>query len=245
MQNHQYHSEKDVRDTITPHHHNVGAIIVAAGKSARMDGVDKVFASLAGKPMLTHVLGVFDSCPSVNQIVVVLNESNIKQGSELVKKQRYSKDIAVCIGGNLRQDSVAEGLKRLTDCRWVIIHDGARPCLSADLIDKGLREAKDSGAAIAAVPAKDTIKRVGTDMVIEDTPQREAIWMAQTPQIFRWEVITKAYRRADCVGTDDAALVEASGYKVKVYMGSYDNIKVTTPHDLAIAELILTQIKHR
>jgi 2-C-methyl-D-erythritol 4-phosphate cytidylyltransferase len=175
----------------------------------------------------------------VEQIVIVLKETNREQGQRLVEEGGFAKVVAVCPGGKRRQDSVVAGLKRLEGCQWVVIHDGARPCLSPDLIEKGLREAQQSGAAIAAVPAKETIKIVEADGTIQHTPRRDSLWVAQTPQIFRFDIIREAYRQAKGEATDDASLVEALGYKVKVYIGSYDNIKVTTPEDLALAEIIL------
>jgi len=219
----------------------VGVIIAAAGVSRRMCGVDKIFLPLAGKPLLTHTIDVFQRCPVVDQIVLVLNEENLEQGRSMLKEGGFSKVMEVCRGGERRQDSVGEGLKRLHDCQWVVIHDGARPCLSLDLIELGLREAQVSGAAIAAVPAKDTIKIVGVEGNIEDTPARDTIWAAQTPQIFRFDIIKEAYHRDNGEVTDDAALVEALGCKVRVFMGSYDNIKVTTAEDLALAEIILRE----
>ena len=217
----------------------VGAVIAAAGSSRRMGGVDKVFAVVAGGPLLAHVLRVFQECHLVHQVVVVLGRARVEPGRRLVKDQAFSKVTAVCAGGDRRQDSVAAGLGGLVDCDWVVIHDGARPCITADLIERGLAEARKTGAAIAAVPVKDTVKQVDADGAIHSTPLREDLWVAQTPQIFRSDIISEAYREMKADVTDDAALVEALGYKVRVYAGSYDNIKVTTPEDLGIAETIL------
>lgn len=204
-----------------------------------MDGVNKIFAAVAGKPVLWQVLQIFQGCGVVDQAVVVLNEASVERGLRLVEEGKFSKVVAVCAGGQRRQDSVAEGLKRLDGCSWVVIHDGARPCLTVDLVEQGLREARLTGAAIAAVPLKETVKVVDSEGVIASTPRREILWAAQTPQIFRFDLITEAHRMVDGEVTDDASLVEALGHKVKVYMGSYDNIKVTTPEDLALAETIL------
>ena len=217
----------------------VGTVIVAAGSSRRLGGVDKIFAVVTGKLVLAHVLGVFQGCDAVDRIVVVLNEAGLERGKRLVEEQGFSKVADICRGGRRRQDSVSEGLKRLEGCQWVVIHDGARPCLTADLIERGLAEARQTGAAIAAVPVKETVKMVDAQGIIENTLDREKVWIAQTPQIFRSDIITEAYRARRGEVTDDAALVEALGYKVKVYMGSYDNIKVTTSEDLALAEIIL------
>jgi len=204
-----------------------------------MDGVNKIFAAVAGKPVLWQVLQIFQGCGVVDQAVVVLNEASVERGLRLVEEGKFSKVVAVCAGGQRRQDSVAEGLKRLDGCSWVVIHDGARPCLTVDLVEQGLREARLTGAAIAAVPLKETVKVVDSEGVIASTPRRESLWAAQTPQIFRFDLITEAHRMVDGEVTDDASLMEALGHKVKVYMGSYDNIKVTTPEDLALAETIL------
>lgn len=217
----------------------VGAIIVAAGASRRMQGVDKVFTEVGGQPLLVRVLAVFQSCSAVDEVVLVLARKNVERGRRLVRERSYSKVTAVCHGGPRRQDSVREGLRRLMNCDWILIHDGARPCVTADLIERGLLAAQQTGAAIAAVPVKDTVKIVTRRGFIQQTPERQSLWIAQTPQVFRRDLISEAYREADDKVTDDAALVERLGHKVEVYMGSYQNIKVTTPEDLAIAEVLL------
>ncbi|MFC2041525.1 2-C-methyl-D-erythritol 4-phosphate cytidylyltransferase, partial [Chloroflexota bacterium] len=130
-------------------------------------------------------------------------------------------------------------LSRLNDCSWVVIHDGARPLVTADLIDRGLEAATETGAAVAAVLVTDTIKVVGDDGFVQGTPPRHSLWAIQTPQVFRFDIITEAYRQAKYEVTDDARLVEQLGHRVKLYMGSYDNIKVTTPEDLALAEILV------
>ncbi|MFC1933047.1 2-C-methyl-D-erythritol 4-phosphate cytidylyltransferase [Chloroflexota bacterium] len=216
----------------------VGAVIVAAGVSQRMGGVDKVWAELGGKPVLARVIDVFQRCSSIHQIVVVLSQQNLKQGQQLVVEQGWSKVTDVCPGGERRQDSVLAGLNQLSPCDWVVIHDGARPLVTEDLIECGLEAAIETGAAVAAVPVTDTIKVAGDDMVVQGTPPRQNLWAVQTPQVFRFDIIAEAYRQAKYEVTDDAKLVEQLGYKVKLYMGSYDNIKVTTPDDLALAEVL-------
>ena len=217
----------------------VGAIVVAAGTSRRMGGADKIFAPLSGKPLLAHTVDVFQRCPTIDQVVIVLSEDKLDEGWRLAKEYRWSKVTEVCLGGPRRQDSVCEGLKRLSDCEWVVIHDGARPCLSLGLIEGGLEEARQSGAAIPAIPVSDTIKVVSPDSFVAETPLRQSLWAVQPPQVFRFDIINEAYRKAEGDVTDDATLVESLGYKVKVYPGSYDNIKVTTPEDMALAEAIL------
>jgi 2-C-methyl-D-erythritol 4-phosphate cytidylyltransferase len=223
----------------------VGAIIVAAGSSRRMGNIDKIFAEVGGTPILARSVDVFNRCSFVHEIAIVLSEFNIDRGRRLLEERGWSKVVAVCLGGERRQDSVREGLKRLAGCQWVVIHDGARPFVSADLIERGLAEAQESGAAVCAVPVTDTIKVVGIDNHILETPARESLWMVQTPQVFRFDIIERAHRQAEEEVTDDATLVERLGCKVKVYMGSYDNMKVTTPQDLALAEMLLKEREQR
>jgi len=216
----------------------VGAIIVAAGSSQRMGGVDKVFAQLGGKPVLAWAIDTFQRCNSINQMVVVVTEQSLDNCRQLIAQQGWYKVTKVCVGGKRRQDSVATGLKQLAHCEWVVIHDGARPLLTVDLITRGLEAAKETGAAIAAVPVTNTIKVAGEDRIVQQTPPRHNLWTAQTPQVFRFDMITEAYRRVEAEVNDDASLVEQLGYKVKLYLGSYNNIKVTTPNDLALAEVL-------
>jgi len=216
----------------------IGAVIVAAGSSQRMGGADKVLALLGEKPVLARVIDVFQGCNLIDQIVVVLSEQNLERGQQLVAEQGWSKVTNVCVGGDWRQDSVVAGLKRLSNCNWVVIHDGARPLLTEDLIYRGLTEAKETGAAAAAVPVTDTIKLAGDDRLVQQTPPRPNLWAVQTPQVFRFDIIAEAYRQAKAEVTDDASLVEQLGYRVKLYMGSYDNIKITTPDDLVLAEVL-------
>jgi len=216
----------------------VGAVIVAAGSSQRMGGVDKVLALLGGKSVLARVIDVFQGCNLIDQIVVVLSEQNLERGQQLVTEQGWSKVTNVCLGGEWRQDSVVAGLSQLSHCHWVVIHDGARPLLTEDLIYRGLTEAKETGAAAAAVPVTDTIKLAGDDRIVHQTPPRQNLWAVQTPQVFRFDIIAEAYRQAKAEVTDDASLVEQLGYRVKLYMGSYDNIKITTPDDLVLAEVL-------
>lgn len=216
----------------------VGAIIVAAGSSRRMDGVDKLFISLGGQPLLTRATRPFQDCPRVHRIVVVVSGEKEKLCRSLVTGEEWSKISDVCLGGERRQDSVVAGLKRLTDCHWVIIHDGARPLVTVELIENGLAAAEETGAAAAAVPVTDTIKIVGDDRIVRETPPRRNLWAVQTPQVFRATIIAEAYSHARGEVTDDASLVEQTGGRVKLYAGSYANIKVTTPDDLALAEVL-------
>ncbi len=217
----------------------VAAIIVAAGEGKRMGGVDKVFAPLGGMPVLLRATRPFQECKLVDQIVVVVSGEKEQQCRQLVVGKEWSKVSDICLGGKRRQDSVAAGLKRLDNFDWVIIHDGARPLVTADLIERGLEAAKETGAAAAAVAVTDTIKVVGEGEIVRQTPLRRNLRAVQTPQVFRFDVIQIAHQQDARDVTDDASLVERLGHKVKLYTGSYDNIKITTPDDLTLAEILL------
>jgi 2-C-methyl-D-erythritol 4-phosphate cytidylyltransferase len=206
-------------------------------------GTDKVFMPLAGKPLLAWSVAVCQSCELIDQIVIVVNESKLDLGRKLVAERGWSKVVEVCPGGSRRQDSVRQGLNELEDCDWVMIHDGARPFLTVDLIRDGLEAVQATGAAVAAVPVKDTIKLGGRDLTVRETLNRQELWAVQTPQVFGFDIITKAHEQITGEVTDDASMVEQLGYKVKLYMGSYYNIKITTPEDLALAEVIARKKK--
>ena len=216
-----------------------GAIIVAAGGSHRMQGVDKIFMPLLGVPLLSHTLAAFEAVPWIRSIVLVLNSTNLKQGMALVRKHGFGKVDEICQGGERRQDSVRQGLKHLGRQPWVIIHDGARPCVDRQLIELGLEEAVRCGSAVAAVPMKDTVKVVGAQGQVRETLDRQSLWTIQTPQVFSWEVLHQAYQQHDVTVTDDASLVERLGHRVHIYLGSYTNIKVTTREDGLVAETLL------
>lgn len=216
----------------------VGAVIVGAGISQRME-VDKVFSPLAGKPLLAWSVDVCQRCELIGQMVIVLNELNLDVGWDLAGKRGWSKIVTICSGGKRRQDSVRQGIKHLGACDWVVVHDSARPLLNADLIRDGLEAARNTGAATAAVPVKDTIKLGDNDWMVRETLDRQRLWAVQTPQVFRFDIITDAHEQIVDEVTDDASLVERLGCKVRLYMGSYDNIKVTTPEDLVLAEAIV------
>jgi 2-C-methyl-D-erythritol 4-phosphate cytidylyltransferase len=218
----------------------VGAIIVAAGAGERFGG-DKVFAPLGDRPVLAHAVAAFERCAPVAEIVVVLGEANVERGRALARAMGWVKTVALCTGGARRQDSVREGLKRLSTCAWTVIHDGARPLVTAEMIERGLAAARRTGAATAAVPVKDTIKVVGPDGLVVETPDRAALWQAQTPQVFRHDFLLAAYRETAPTVTDDAALLERRGIAVAVFAGAYENVKITTHEDLALAACLLRQ----
>lgn len=218
---------------------DVGAVIVAAGRGRRMAGVDKLLAPLAGRPLLAHTLAAFQACEAVQRVALVMAADRLEEGRELVRAHGLDKVAAVCAGGERRQDSVRAGLEALGACEWAVVHDGGRPLVTARLIEEGLAATRETGAAICAVPLSDTLKQVRESGEVERTLEREGLWLVQTPQIFRYDLLLEAHRRATVEATDDAALVEAIGGHVRVYMGSPRNIKVTTPEDLALAEALV------
>lgn len=216
-------------------------MVVAAGSSTRMGGVDKTFAPLLGRPLITHALDRLEECSKITQVTVALSADSVEFGRSLVRERGYEKISHVVAGGKRRQDSVKAGLDALKPCRWVMIHDGARPGLDAALLERALSAAEDSphGAAIAGVPVKDTIKTVDAAGLVTGTPPRESLWAAQTPQIFAYDLLCQVHARFRGDATDDAMMVESLGYQVTVFPGSYENLKVTTPEDLVVMEAIL------
>ncbi len=214
------------------------AIITAAGYGKRM-GRPKQFIQIGGKSVLEWTLSVFENAKIVDEMILVVNKEDVEQA----KKFKFLKLKQVVAGGKERQDSVFEGLKVLPeDAEIVAIHDGVRPFVSAEIIEKAVAEAKECGAVVVGIPVNDTIKSVNHQkLTVINTLNREELWAAQTPQVFKKEIILQAYKKGKEKHrvTDDARLVEKLGIPVKMIMGSYQNIKITSPEDLKIAEGIL------
>jgi 2-C-methyl-D-erythritol 4-phosphate cytidylyltransferase len=217
----------------------VAAILLGAGSSRRMNGVDKIMMPLLRRPLLSYSLERLDQSSIVNSIVVVTTEHNEMTIRRFVEDQMVSKVSAICVGGTRRQDSVRIGLQHVTDATHVLVHDGARPLVDRALIERGVKAVLRHEAAIAAVPVKDTIKRAGGDMLVLETIPREHLWAVQTPQIFEHELLKAGHQTIREDVTDDATMIERLGHKVKIFMGSYENIKVTTAEDVAIAEALI------
>jgi 2-C-methyl-D-erythritol 4-phosphate cytidylyltransferase len=230
---------------------SMAAIIVAAGRSQRMGGADKQLRTIAGVPVLARTVEAFSACPDVGAIVLVLNPDNMVGAAEMKMEYGWDKVQAMVPGGERRQDSVAAGLAAVRSMgrggggyEWVVVHDGARPLVTPDVISRGLEAAREVGAAIAAVPATDTVKVVDASRTITATPERSNLWLAQTPQVFRTSLLAGAYEAlasddALLDVTDCARLLELTGHAVKVFEGERTNIKITTPLDLWIAEAIV------
>ena len=204
-----------------------------------MGGLDKLFASLGNIPLLAHSVITFNESPLVHTIVIAASAHNLGDVQRLVRNLGLQKVESIVEGGARRQDSVLNALRELKGSDIVLIHDGARPFVDESTIERAISTASESAAATAAVPVKDTIKVANPDMTVSDTPPRDSLWAAQTPQAFAYTLIMEAHSMVDCDVTDDAAMIEAIGHPVYLFMGSYDNIKVTTPEDLRIAEAIL------
>lgn len=213
------------------------AVVVAAGNGQRM-GVDKTFLELGGRPLIAWPLDILENNEMINEIILVLHKDRIDAGRDLMKKNRWHKITAICAGGNRRQDSVKNGLASISKSDWVLIHDGARPFLTERLINDGIKAAEETGAAVACTEVKDTIKLVDDSEAVLQTLNRNQLKAVQTPQIFRLDILTKAYDMINSEVTDDATIVEKAGYRVKLYPGDYENIKITTPDDLLLAEII-------
>ena len=217
----------------------VGAVVVAAGQSNRMSGIDKVFTSIVDRPLITHTVSCFEQSPLIDSIVLVLSKDQILAGRALGVEERWSKVVAICEGGSKRQDSVFAGLANIESCDWVVVHDGARPCVTVDLIARGLTSARETGSSAAAVQVTDTIKMVSNNGLIESTVSRDGLFLIQTPQVFRYEILKDAHGRASGIFSDDSSMVESAGYKVRIFEGDPDNIKVTNKRDIVKAASII------
>jgi 2-C-methyl-D-erythritol 4-phosphate cytidylyltransferase len=215
------------------------AIVVAGGSSRRMGGVDKLFARVAGRPLLHHTLAAFEACAAVNHVMLVLSLESARAGLQLLKTGGFRKVDGTCVGGVTRQESVRAGLTALRACEWVVVHDAARPLVTPALIECGILAAETTGAASAALPVNDTLKEVASDQTVLWTVAREHLWAVQTPQVFRYELLLEAHERENLEASDDAGLVEQSGGRVRLYRGSPANIKVTVPDDLEVVEALL------
>jgi 2-C-methyl-D-erythritol 4-phosphate cytidylyltransferase len=226
----------------------VAGVIVAAGKSTRMGGLDKQFYRLLDVPMLAWSIAAFQANTMIQKIVLVVRKDQIPAAQTLVEQYSFDKVSAICPGGERRQDSVYLGLQAVGQADWVVIHDAARPMVTPALISEGIEAARVTGAAVAAVPVKDTIKLVGTDNVVRSTLDRSSLWAAQTPQVFDFGLIRQACLAVAASGkefTDEAAMMEAIGHQVRIYPGDHENLKITTQVDTIIASALLEARRRR
>ncbi|MBR4098460.1 MAG: 2-C-methyl-D-erythritol 4-phosphate cytidylyltransferase [Clostridium sp.] len=230
-----FEQKKKVQPVIT-------VVVVAAGSARRMEGIDKILVPLGELPALVHTLTVFEDCPAVNEVVVVTREDLLVEVSRLCRDYHMDKVTKVLVGGAERLQSVQNGLQEVRkDATHIAIHDGARPLLPMPVLEEVLARAVVTGAAAPALPLTDTVKRAENGLVAE-TVDRSALFGVQTPQVFDADLIRTATQKAiddAAVLTDDCSAVERMGMKVSLTMGSRENIKLTTPFDLLVAEAIL------
>lgn len=223
----------------------VSAIIVAAGSGRRMGkATPKQYLYLKGSLVIVHTLRALDACPSIEQMILVLPPGDLMLGrEEILSSAAFSKEIRLIEGGETRQASVFNGLQAIDEKDGiVVIHDGVRPFVRSDQIETCIAYATRHGACVLGVPVNDTLKRLDSRQIINGTVARESLWQAQTPQVFRYELIKAAHERArlnEFTGSDDALLIERLGGQVGVVCGSRYNIKITTEEDLLLAGAIL------
>ncbi|MDO4941318.1 MAG: 2-C-methyl-D-erythritol 4-phosphate cytidylyltransferase [Lachnospiraceae bacterium] len=217
------------------------AIVLAAGEGKRMgSGIPKQYMIIKSRPMVYYSLKTFQES-EVDEIILVTGIDEIEYCQKyIVDKYKFSKVKKIVPGGCERYESVYMGLQAIEDADYVLIHDGARPMINQKIVFDSIRGAMKYGACVVGVPAKDTIKVVDEEEYAKETPPRKILWIVQTPQSFQFELVKNAYKKliesGDTTATDDAMAVEQySGHKVKLIMGSYDNIKVTTPEDVRIS----------
>ena len=220
--------------------------IVAAGKGKRMGTeISKQFLPLGGKEILAHTVQKFEKAKNIRDIILVTGADSLQDVQEMAQEYGWEKIVSIVAGGKERQDSVWNGLQQVAaDTEIILIHDGVRPFVTEDILNISIETALEMGGCVAGVPAKDTIKVCDGENIAIATPDRSTLWQIQTPQTFRKERIVKAYEQAEedgFVGTDDASFAEHCGYPVKVIMGSYRNIKITTKEDLIIGEAFLKE----
>lgn len=219
-----------------------GAVIVAAGSASRMGGIDKVMAELNGEPMVVKSVRAFQECDAIREIVVVTRSDLIVPISDLCSG--FDKVTAVIVGGKDRPESVSRGLIALSDrVKLVAVHDGARPLISWQVIDRTVRAANIYGAAAPAIPVKDTVKVVQGG-IVKETPERKHLYAVQTPQVFDLDLLRGALKKAaddKAEITDDCSAVERLGMSVKIVEGDERNLKITTPIDLTIAKALLEE----
>ena len=225
------------------------AIVLAAGQGKRMHSkVQKQFLEIQGYPVLYYSLRCFQESPLIQDIILVTGEESISYcKEEIVQKYGFTKVSAVIPGGKERYDSVYAGLCECRDCEYVLIHDGARPFVTEEILKRGLQKVKETGACVIGMPSKDTVKLSDEEGYVKETPNRKRVWTIQTPQIFSYSLIREAHdsiRQKDMSKiTDDAMVVEQeTGAKVALAEGSYQNIKITTPEDMNTAEMFIENI---
>ena len=230
--------------TLQPSNPVLTVIIVAAGDSRRM-GFDKLFAAIAGKPVIAHTIRAFERASSVDEIIVVARENRHEEIKAIVRDESFVKVQSIIPGGRQRQDSVRAGLDHLDSfARYVAVHDAARPLITPEQIERVFQRSANHSAAALAEPINDTLKRADADLIVTDSVDRQQLYAMQTPQIFERQLIVEAYRAVyseNISVTDEVSAVERIGRKVVLVVNGDFNFKITYPRDLQIAEFVIQQ----
>ena len=215
---------------------------MAAGSGDRMDGIDKLFTPIAGTAIVQRAIEPFERSPLVERIVLVVSLDNRESARAMVERAQFGKVAAVAVGGARRQDSVRKGLDELGPSSkddYVAVHDGCRPLVSGDLIERGLAAAREAGAAVPGLPLAETVKEADEDGRVVRTVDRSRLYGIQTPQVFRRDLLLRAHEEVNADVTDDAAMLEAIGLAVAVFPGGRSNVKITTVDDIEMVEALL------
>lgn len=225
-----------------PAHPYCSALIAAAGSSQRMEGENKLLLPLGGKPVIAHTLQAMDAAPSINEIIIAAREEDLLRFAELCKTYGITKPVKVITGGKTRTESVLRAaMEANKDADLLAVHDGARPFATPELIDRVVEAARVNFAAAPAIPVKDTVK-VAVDGIVRETPERSMLYAVQTPQVFDAQLLRAALQsavEADVALTDDCSAVERIGKEIYLTDGDEENLKITTPLDMFLAEAIL------
>jgi 2-C-methyl-D-erythritol 4-phosphate cytidylyltransferase len=222
----------------------LSAIIVAGGNSQRM-GFDKLFAVIAGEPVIAHAIRAFERATSINEIVVVAREERHDEIRKISRNTGLKKVRSIVSGGKRRQDSVRAGLDRIDpDAKYIAVHDAARPLITSERIERVVAQCRIHSAAALAQPVNDTLKRADADLLVVGSVERHQLYAMQTPQIFERKLIQEAYRAVyaeNILVTDEVSAVERLGYKIALVLNDDFNLKITYPRDLPVADFILRE----
>lgn len=226
----------------------ITAFVAAAGMGKRMNmDINKQFLTIDDVPILAHTIKKIEKSKYIDFLEIIVKESDMCYVEEILEKYKFNIDYKIVFGGKERQDSIYNGILNMPDRTDIVLtHDGARPFVSVSKIDEAIENVFETGACVLANPVKDTIKVSLDGKVVDYTPNRDNLWQVQTPQVFKADILKKAYEQAYSeryYGTDDCSLVEKTGIKVKLIYNSYDNIKITTREDLSIANILVKKVK--
>lgn len=226
----------------------ITAFVAAAGMGKRMNmDINKQFLTIDDVPILAHTIKKIEKSKYIDFLEIIVKESDMCYVEEILEKYKFNIDYKIVFGGKERQDSIYNGILNMPDRTDIVLtHDGARPFVSVSKIDEAIENVFETGACVLANPVKDTIKVSLDGKVVDYTPNRDNLWQVQTPQVFKADILKKAYEQAyseGYYGTDDCSLVEKTGIKVKLIYNSYDNIKITTREDLSIANILVKKVK--